>query len=144
MGFLDRIRAWGPSDGDAAAPTVRSPLELQLIERLQDGIGGPDGTGSPIRLYLRFTGTVQGVGFRWTNMGLARERGLTGWVMNLDDGSVQMEIQGTPKQILIHLDGLHAYYRRFGNRIWLEEQRGIPPVSDEDSFEVRYRRGIDL
>ena len=142
MGLMDRIRAWG-ADADAA-PTARSPLELQLIERLQDGIGDPFHEASPIRLYLRFTGMVQGVGFRWTNMGLAREHGLTGWVMNLSDGSVEMEIQGTPQQLIAHLDQLHAYYKRFGNRIWLEELRDLPLADDEDSFEARYEPGITL
>ena len=46
------------------------------------------------RLHLRFVGQVQGVGFRWTSMGVARDLGLTGWVKNELDGSVTAEIQG--------------------------------------------------
>lgn len=143
MGLLDRIRAWGSAD-NTKTPTVRSPLEVQLIETMQDRIGDPLHEERPTRLYLRFTGEVQGVGFRWTNMGLARKHGMTGWVMNLSDGSVEMEIQGTPKQVIVHLDELHAYYRRFANRIWLEEKREIPVIADETSFEARYEPGITL
>lgn len=143
MGLLDRIRAWGSAD-DTKTPTVRSPLEVQLIETMQDRIGDPLHEERPTRLYLRFTREVQGVGFRWTNMGLAREHGMTGWVMNLSDGSVEMELQGTPKQVIVHLDELHAYYRRFANRIWLEEKREIPVIADETSFEARYEPGITL
>ena len=40
------------------------------------------------------SGRVQHVGFRCTALRLARELGLTGWVRNLPDGRVDMEIQG--------------------------------------------------
>lgn len=143
MGLIDRIRAWNAGAEDAE-PAVRSPLEQQLIARLQRNIAETGTDAAPIRLHLRFTGQVQGVGFRWTNMGLARDRGLTGWVMNLDDGSVRMEIQGTPAQLIMHLDELHAYYRRFRNRIWLDEEREIPVDPTEESFEARYEPGISF
>lgn len=136
MGLIDRIKAWGGSPGDGAQP--RSPLERKLIERLQDALSDPSRAGEPMRFRMRFTGLVQGVGFRWTNMGLARERGLTGWVRNLDDGSVEMEIQGTPGGLIVHLDRLHDSYRRYGNRIWLEKAERIEPVDGEDEFDARY------
>ena len=142
MGLIDRIKAWGGSPEGGVQP--RSPLERELIERLQDALPDPSRAEEPMRFRMRFTGLVQGVGFRWTNMGLAREHGMTGWVMNLSDGSVEMEIQGTPKQVIVHLDELHAYYRRFANRIWLEEKREIPVIADETSFEARYEPGITL
>ena len=46
------------------------------------------------RWALRFAGRVQNVGFRYTALRLVRELGLTGWVRNLPDGRVDMEIQG--------------------------------------------------
>lgn len=52
-----------------------------------------------IRRKLRYTGSVQAVGFRFTAEGWARERGLTGWVTNLADGDVMLEVQGTPEQV---------------------------------------------
>ncbi len=53
----------------------------------------------PVRLELFFTGRVQGVGFRYNSMVEAKELGLTGWVQNLDDGRVQMEVQGPSLKI---------------------------------------------
>lgn len=40
-------------------------------------------------------GLVQGVGFRWFVRGEARTRGLTGWVRNLPDGSVEVVARGS-------------------------------------------------
>ena len=45
------------------------------------------------------TGRVQGVGFRGSTVDEAREIGLTGWVRNLPDGSVELEAQGDAAQV---------------------------------------------
>lgn len=142
MGMFDRFMTGNRRGGSEQAR--RSPVELQLIERLQSAIAVQPENSPHIRLRLHFGGRVQGVGFRWTNQGLARERGLTGWVMNRSDGSVDMEIQGTPQQIVMHLDRLHAYYLGFNNDILLEDEREMPLVPGEQAFEVRFETGVDL
>ena len=48
------------------------------------------------RRHYRFYGRVQGVGFRYRAQYTASHLGLTGWVANLWDGSVEMEAQGDP------------------------------------------------
>ena len=52
-----------------------------------------------IRRHIYFSGRVQEVGFRFTACLLARRLGLTGWVKNLWDGRVEMEVQGTEDEI---------------------------------------------
>ena len=47
-----------------------------------------------IRLYIRVSGRVQGVGFRWFTSMTAARLNLTGWVRNREDGDVEMEVQG--------------------------------------------------
>lgn len=52
-----------------------------------------------IRRRIRFTGSVQGVGFRWRARCAAERYGCTGFCRNEWDGSVVMEIQGSEEQI---------------------------------------------
>jgi acylphosphatase len=45
------------------------------------------------------TGRVQGVAFRASTVFEARAHGLTGWVQNLADGSVELEAQGDDDRV---------------------------------------------
>lgn len=46
------------------------------------------------RLHAQVVGRVQGVGFRYYVMSAASELGLTGWVRNRRDGSVEVLAEG--------------------------------------------------
>ena len=52
-----------------------------------------------IRKHLIIYGDVQGVGFRYRAEHGAAALGVTGWVRNRWDDTVEMEVQGTPEQI---------------------------------------------
>lgn len=51
------------------------------------------------RVHVMVHGTVQGVGYRYTMRMVAVQAGVSGWVRNLRDGSVEAEIEGTDAQI---------------------------------------------
>ncbi|MFR7797567.1 MAG: acylphosphatase [Collinsella sp.] len=93
---------------------------------------------TPLRYFLHWTGQVQGVGFRFTNTNLAQARSLTGWVRNMEDGSVEMEIQGAPANILSHLEALHASYECMGTRFRLVDAQARAPLANEDGFSPHY------
>lgn len=46
------------------------------------------------RIHAYYTGSVQGVGFRFTVERTAVSLGLSGWVSNLDDGRVEVVAEG--------------------------------------------------
>ncbi|MCD8169752.1 MAG: acylphosphatase, partial [Clostridiales bacterium] len=60
-----------------------------------------------VRKHIIFSGRVQGVGFRYTACYLASSLGLTGWVNNLWDGDVEMEVQGDEASISRLVERLH-------------------------------------
>lgn len=51
------------------------------------------------RVRVRVQGMVQGVGYRYTMRLIAREAGVTGWVRNRYDGSVEAEVEGSDAQV---------------------------------------------
>ncbi len=132
MGFFSRfVGGVNSRESDEAR---LSPVE----EKLRAALAGMRDTTESVRYAMRWTGTVQCVGFRWSNQMLAQQRGITGWVLNMEDGSVTMEIQGAPGAIARHLDALHAQYARFSYRIWLDETEPLDLVPGEEEFAVKY------
>lgn len=88
------------------------------------------------RFYLRFTGRVQGVGFRFFAAMNAERCHLTGWVKNMADGSVTAEVQGNSfelKQFLALMQEGNRFLRIDGIE---KEER--PFVEKEKGFHVRY------
>ena len=62
------------------------------------------------RAHIFFTGIVQGVGFRYTTLSMAKPLGLTGWVRNLSDGRVEAIVEGKEKDIEKLCRGLKQYF----------------------------------
>ena len=60
------------------------------------------------RWHIFFSGDVQGVGFRFTARHFAQNLGLTGWVRNLHDERVEMEVQGPVSRIRTLLNQLQS------------------------------------
>ena len=89
-----------------------------------------------VRKSVTVQGRVQGVGFRYFVRQEARALGISGWVMNLDDGSVTMEIQGTPAII----DELIERLKR-GNgysKVVQLKSNDLDVVKGENKFGIKY------
>lgn len=85
-----------------------------------------------VRKHIIFYGRVQGVGFRYYSVYKSRQLGFTGWVRNLYDGTVEMEVQGEQQvidQLIVFLQN-----QRF---IMIEDMdiKKIPVVDDHDFYE---------
>lgn len=87
-----------------------------------------------IRKHIQFYGKVQGVGFRYHATYKARFLGLTGWVRNCYDGSVEMEVQGEPEIIDDLL--LYLHRQRFIRISRMEEEK--IDLKEETDFKERW------
>ena len=86
------------------------------------------------RVHVIVSGSVQGVGYRYTARLIAAEVGVTGWVRNRRDGTVEAEIEGTPEQV----DEVLAWMAEGppGSRVESASVSDAAPVG-ERGFEVR-------
>lgn len=84
------------------------------------------------RKHIVFYGQVQGVGFRYRAYYAAKEWGLTGWVQNLYDGTVEMEAQGEESAIRGMVDTLKRQrYIRIDHA-----EMEARPLEKENSFRI--------
>ncbi len=80
------------------------------------------------------TGTVQGVGFRWSARETAHRLGVTGFARNRADGSVELEVEGDPEQVDRMLDWLRQGPP--GSQVAEVVVADLPPDGD-DAFRIR-------
>jgi acylphosphatase len=59
-----------------------------------------------ISLQVFYEGNVQGVGFRWSVRHIAKGFDVTGWVRNLPDGRVELQVNGEENEARAFLDGI--------------------------------------
>lgn len=83
---------------------------------------------------MHYTGTVQGVGFRFTARGLAQRFVVTGYVRNLPDGTVEVVACGEESEV-------EAYFGALGNRMAdyiSDRSRQVLPAEHFDTFDIRF------
>lgn len=86
-------------------------------------------------VFLKISGEVQGVGFRYDTVSQAQNLGLAGWVRNAPDGTVEILAQGQ-KQNLEELIAWAKTGPRFQvQKVKLEWRQ---PQAVFGSFEIRY------
>jgi acylphosphatase len=56
--------------------------------------------------HVTYTGHVQGVGFRYTVVGLAKHFPVTGYVRNLASGDVELVVEGSAEQVEAFLEAV--------------------------------------
>lgn len=89
-----------------------------------------------ISLEVFYEGRVQGVGFRWSVRNVAKGFDVIGWICNLPDGRVQMQISGAEDEVRSFLEAinqseLHAHIRK-----QTESKLDKPVVAN--GFEIRH------
>jgi acylphosphatase len=89
-----------------------------------------------VRAHVVVRGRVQGVWYRGSMQEEAERAGLTGWVRNRPDGTVEAEIEGEREDV----DALIAWARRGppGARVSDVSVDWVAPTGARDGFAVRH------
>jgi acylphosphatase len=87
------------------------------------------------RRHLLVAGHVQGVFFRSSTQDVAQGAGCTGWVRNLRDGRVEVEVQGDPQAVERVVDHCRTGPPQAKVTNMVTGRRD--PVEGEHAFEVR-------
>jgi len=92
-------------------------------------------TEDRLRRRVRVSGRVQGVGFRAATKAKAEACGVTGWVRNLPDGSVEAAFEGDAEAVAALLDFFRAGPRLARiERVEVREE----PAKGLTRFELRH------
>jgi acylphosphatase len=83
-----------------------------------------------------FEGRVQGVGFRYTARQVAKGFNVTGWVKNLPDGRVEMQVSGESDEVNAFLDALER--SELGSFIRNKQVKEIEPPADAKGFQISF------
>lgn len=80
-------------------------------------------------------GEVQGVAFRWTARQKARELRVSGWIRNLPNGDVEVQVEGTPGQVRSFIQWLEKGPALA--KVESIEESECKPTSRGGGFEIR-------
>jgi acylphosphatase len=87
------------------------------------------------RVTVRYSGHVQGVGFRYTTTSIGRGHNVTGFVRNLPDGSVELVAEGEPRAVDSFLLEVGE---RLGQHIRDERRDTSPATGEYAAFEIQH------
>jgi acylphosphatase len=82
-----------------------------------------------------FSGRVQGVGFRYTARHAANGRQVTGYVRNLDDGRVELVMEGADAEMDAVVDGIRA---ELGHNVSRTTVNSGPATGEFTGFGIRH------
>ncbi len=85
--------------------------------------------------HVFFSGTVQGVGFRYATRACADKYTVYGWVANGSDGTVELDIEGTPLDLDNFLKELKEEFKTYIKDVQIEE---LPFSGEYDGFQIRF------
>lgn len=87
-------------------------------------------------LQVFFAGNVQGIGFRWSVKNVAKGFDVVGWVRNLADGRVELQVAGEEAEVRAFLEAIGQSELRAHIREQTEVALSTPPAAR--GFEIRH------
>ena len=88
------------------------------------------------RAHIFYSGLVQGVGFRYTAKSLASKVGVKGWVKNLEDGRVEVVLEGRDDNLKTFLDEVDKSF--VGHYVKNRQVNWEEPNKEFDGFDIRF------
>ena len=89
-----------------------------------------------ISLQVFYEGNVQGIGFRWSVRHVAKGFDVTGWVRNLLDGRVELQVKGEKNEVRAFLEAVAESELRAHIRKQTENKLEKPLTAR--GFEIRH------
>lgn len=83
-----------------------------------------------------YSGNVQGVGFRYSVKQIAKGFNVTGWVRNLRDGRVELQVNGEPAELAAFLEAVANSELRAHIKEQTQTPLAQPPLAR--GFEIRH------
>ncbi len=87
------------------------------------------------RLHIYYSGRVQGVGFRYTAQRSAVSLGLAGWVKNMDDGRVEVVLEGADEALKVFMEKMKGSFKGYIQDVDVEWSCATGEFRE---FEVRF------
>jgi len=87
-------------------------------------------------LQIFYEGNVQGVGFRWSVRDTAKGFEVTGWVRNLPDGRVELNVMGEEQEVRAFLDRIAQ--GELHSLIHNQTEKKLDKPVTARGFEIRY------
>lgn len=115
------------------------PRNLAIVVKAYRSMTAPQpdrpDSAPPERRQVFYEGRVQGVGFRYTTREIAGEHRVLGYVQNLTDGRVGLEVEGEPAELDRFLAAVGERLRRYISHI---DSRIKPATGEFSRFEIRH------
>lgn len=87
------------------------------------------------RLHVLYSGRVQGIGFRYTALDIARQQKVGGWVKNLDDGNVEIIAEASEDILNNFIQEINLHFSRYINDAKIE---WLPASGEFSDFEINF------
>jgi len=85
--------------------------------------------------HVYYSGWVQGIGFRYTVLDIARQQKIGGWVKNLDDARVEVVVEAEEDVLNSFLQQVNQHFSQYIKDVDIE---WLPASSEFSDFQIAF------